>query len=339
MLKVASVFSGIGSFEHSLCKNKIDHEIIFACDNNKYCKINYMNNYSPNKWYDNIKEINGLEYNLSIDLLVGGCPCQSFSIAGLRKGLEDDRGLLIYNYIKLIKDSQPKVFIFENVKGLLSHNKKKTFKWLLGEFEKCGYVIEYRVLSAKKLNFPQSRERIFVIGHRRKMENTILDKIKYKPLTNKLENYLEEKVDEKYHITNQKWQKWICSQKHLDKQKMKINGDYIICQTARQYSSWFGNFILEHKENANFNYSDIAKECIKNNEIIPFNYNKSFDYEYIIKNSILRRLTPTECLKLMGFENFKNKCSDTQLYKQCGNSIIVNMFDEIFNILYSDRII
>ena len=118
---------------------------------------------------------------------------------------------------------------------------------------------------------------------------------------------------------------------------MAINGSYMICQTSRQYASWHGQYVLIFKKNAKFDYSDDAIECIKNNQIIPFNYDKSkFNHEYIIKNSILRRLTPNECLKLMGYDinKFKTVCSDSQTYKQCGNSIVVNMFDEIFRKLY-----
>jgi len=337
MLKVASVFSGIGSFENSLIKNKIKHKVIFACDIDKYCRINYLNNYETKTFYDDIKEIDGTKYKNKLDLLVAGCPCQSWSISGLRKGFDDDRGLLIHDCIKLINDSQPKVFIFENVKGLLNYDNGNVFKFIIKKFKKCGYNIEYKIISSKKINFPQSRERIFIVGHRKDLNNEfILDKIKDVKLTDNIINYLDniDDINEKYYITNHKWQKLICDQTKLDKQKVKINGDYIICQTARQYASWAGNFIIEYKENSKFDYSDEALDCIKRNKITPLNYPFKYNYKHIIKNSILRRLTPNECLNLMGFKNFKNKCSDYQTYKQCGNSIIVNMFDVILKEIY-----
>ncbi len=341
MLKVASVFSGIGSFEHSLIKNNIKHKVIFACDIDKYCKINYLNNYNTKDFYNDIKDIDGTKYKNKLDLLVAGCPCQSWSISGLRKGFNDTRGLLIHDCIKLIKESQPKIFIFENVKGLLNYDNGKVFEFIIKQFKKCGYDVEYKIISSKKINFPQSRERIFIIGHRKDLNNEfIFDKIKDIKLTDNMCNYLDDlnDIDEKYYITNHKWQKLICNQQQLDKQKIKINGcgkttdptsstfgDYILCQTARQY----GNFVIEYKEKSNFNYCEEALDCIKRNKIIPLNYPYEYNFKHIIKNSILRRLTPNECLKLMGFKNFDNVCSDFQIYKQCGNSIIVNMFDVI----------
>lgn len=196
--------------------------------------------------------------------------------------------------------------------------------------------MEYDVISSKKINFPQSRERVFVIGYSKRFKKPkfILDNIKSVALTDNLENYLDDEIDDKYYITNHKWQDWICNQKYIDKKKMNINGKYIICQTARQYVSWFGNFILEFSKGAKFDFSDVAEDCINNNKIIPIGYDKKkFDHDYILKNSKLRRLTPNECLKLMGFSNFETICSDSQTYKQCGNSIIVNMFDEILKLL------
>jgi len=339
MLNVASVCSGIGSFEHALKKLNLEYELIFACDNDKFCKKNYLFNYKPKKWYDDINDIKYDEYFNKIDLLVGGCPCQSFSIAGLREGLKCEKGEVLINFMKLINNILPKIFIFENVKGILSHDKGKTFKYFIDQFSE--YEIEYEVLSGKKINFPQSRERVFVIGYNKNFTHKnkfILSKIKNYKLTEKAEYYYDKNTDDKYIIKNIKWQKWIFSKKQLKKKKMSINGDYLICQTARQYKSWFGNFIIELKKCDDFKYCDEAKEVIKKNKIIPYKYDKDeYDYEYIINNSIVRRLTPNETLKLMGFDTqiFKNVCSDTQTYKQCGNSIIVKKFLKIFNYLYT----
>lgn len=338
VLKVASVFTGIGSFEHSLKKNKIPHKILFACDIDKHCKKNYMNNYKCETWYDGISNIDSNKYINKVDLIVGGSPCQSFSIAGLRKGLDDDRGDLLIQYIRLINIIKPKIFILENVKGLLSHNKGETFKTVYQHFRETGYDLEYDVISSKNINFPQSRERVFVIGYRNDVKKMNVFPIKSVKLTKTVADFLDDNVDSKYHITNLKWQGWILNKQKLDKKRMNINGDYIICQTARQYASWFGNFIIEEVVDANFEYIDNARNIINDYKIKPINYSKDeFDIDYIMSNSIIRRLTPDECLKLMGFDTniFINYCSDNQCYKQCGNSIIVNMFDVIFNKLFT----
>lgn len=332
ILKVASVFTGIGSFEHSLKKNNIKHKILFACDIDNFCMKNYLHNYDCVKWYDGIDNIEKDKFINKIDLLVGGSPCQSFSIAGLRKGLDDNRGDLLLKYINLIKYLKPKMFILENVKGLLNHNNGETFKLILEKFKETGYKLEYDTISSKNINFPQSRERIFVLGYKRKPKNYVFP-LEKEELTDKITNYLDKNVNEKYEIKNSKWQNLIFTKQQLDKQRININGNYIICQTARQYASWAGNFIIYEKKNANFPYIEKAKEIIEEYKIVPFGYSKKkFNINYILKNSILRRLTPNECLKLMGFDIkiFENIVSDNQCYKQCGNSIIVNMFDKIF---------
>lgn len=353
-LTIASIFSGIGAFEHAFMKinkdktknneERLKYKIIFACDIDKYCKVNYLHNYSPQIWYDDVYELTKKEcmkYRHKIDIFASGSPCQSFSIAGLRQGLEDDRGKLLFAFVKIIKYIQPKCFIFENVKGLLNFDNGNVFNWLITKLEK-RYNIIYKIISPKNINFPQSRERIFIVGFLKSASNydfnkLVLDRLENKvEITNLLVNYLELDVNKKYYITNNKWQCWICKQNLLDNRKMSINGDCMICQTSRQFASWHGQFILEYKKNANFNFCDEALNCIKNNKIIPFNIKKrrptkSTKYEWIIKNSILRRLSPTECLLLMGFDSnlFETICSDNQTYKQCGNSIVVSILEKI----------
>jgi DNA (cytosine-5)-methyltransferase 1 len=102
-LNIATVFSGIGAFEHALERMNIDHEIMFACDNDEQCKKTYFANYkiSEDNWYNDIFNLNGKKYKKRVDILIGGSPCQSFSMVGKRKGLKDDRGNLIFEYIKL----------------------------------------------------------------------------------------------------------------------------------------------------------------------------------------------------------------------------------------------
>lgn len=122
ILKLATVFSGIGAIEQALQKIKVPHKIIFACDNDKFVKESYFANYNFNAWYDDVNDINGHYFKNKIDLFVGGSPCQSFSHLGNRQGINDLRGFLIYEFIRLVDEMKPKMFIFENVKGLLTHN-------------------------------------------------------------------------------------------------------------------------------------------------------------------------------------------------------------------------
>lgn len=113
-IRLATMFSGIGSIEHALKRLNLNEEIVFACDNDKYVKQSYFANYeiSESSWYDDVKEIDGTKYEGKIDLLVGGSPCQSFSMVGKRKGFEDTRGTLFYEFARVVKESQPNDFYF-----------------------------------------------------------------------------------------------------------------------------------------------------------------------------------------------------------------------------------
>ena len=121
-MKVGTVFSGIGAFEQALKKLNMEHEIVFACDIDKYVKQSYFANYETKHWFDDIRDITKEKIQDELDVFIGGSPCQSFSVAGKRLGFEDTRGTLFFEYARCVKELQPKVFIYENVKGLLSHD-------------------------------------------------------------------------------------------------------------------------------------------------------------------------------------------------------------------------
>jgi len=124
-IRLATMFSGIGAIEFALKRLQLKSEIIFASDNDKFVKQSYFANYniSDENWYDDVIDIKGEKYLNKIDLLVGGSPCQSFSMVGKRKGLDDTRGTLFYEFARVVKESQPKVFIYENVKNNTFHSK------------------------------------------------------------------------------------------------------------------------------------------------------------------------------------------------------------------------
>ena len=117
-IKVATLFSGIGAIEHSLKRLNLRHEIIFAGDIDKNCKASYFNNYdiSDENWHEDVTIFNAKKYKNKVDLLVGGSPCQAFSMVGKRLGLEDTRGTLFYEFARIVDECKPKVFIYENVR-------------------------------------------------------------------------------------------------------------------------------------------------------------------------------------------------------------------------------
>lgn len=242
MLKLGTVFSGIGAIEQALKRMNIDHEIEFACDNgdininidyeNELNKIRRMNSVKEKREYVNnlykinsrktnfvelsykanykvkddnffydVKLLDGTDFKNKIDLFVGGSPCQSFSVIGSRGGFEDARGTLFYEYARLVKEIEPKVFIYENVYGVLTHDKGNTWKVMQNIFNKLGYYYKWQILNAKDFGIPQGRRRLYVVGFKDKND---YDKFEFpKPIVLKytMQDFLIDNVKEGYLIS------------------------------------------------------------------------------------------------------------------------------------------
>lgn len=163
-LNFATFFSGIGAPEQALKNLQIPHNVVFACDIDKNAQKTYLSNHSCQYFYEDIKDIPTKKFKGNIDLLIFGAPCQSFSIAGHRRGECDERGQLFYKAIEIVNGILPKYFIAENVIGLLTH--KETFKKLLRKMRR-HYVVSYSVLNSLNFGVPQQRRRVYIIGIRR----------------------------------------------------------------------------------------------------------------------------------------------------------------------------
>ena len=353
------MFSGIGAIEFALKRLNLNYKIIFASDNDKFVKQSYFANYKIDEasWYDDVQKIDGKKYQNKIDLLVGGSPCQSFSMVGKRRGFNDTRGTLFYEFARVIKESKPKVFIYENVKGLLSHDKGETFETIKATFNELGYSYFYKVLNSKDYGIPQHRERIFVIGFKNKNEK--FDFPKAIKLKNSMQDFLEDYTDSKYYL-KEKGIKFVTSSKNRQKRYTQINGEIALCQKANQQFNWHGDFIFENQQSCDFNefifnveeveekyyLSDKIKNYVLSTGTKNFKTCTKTDLEiarpllqsmhkmhragvdnYVTHNKgRIRKLTPKECLRLMGFtDDFKQVVSDTQLYRQAGNSIVVDV--------------
>lgn len=346
MIKIATVFSGIGAPEMALKRLGWKHEIVFACDNDKYCRQSYLANYDlsdyDERMYHDVEDINRV-YDLhknreqNIDLFVGGSPCQSFSIAGKRKGFDAETGQLFFEYIRLVNELQPKVFIWENVKGVLTHDKGETWKKMLAEFKATGYDIHYQVLNAKDYGVPQNRERLFVVGF--KEVRTLWQfpaKIK---LEKRLKDLLEDTVDEKYFLS-EKAKITALEPMRITKKYVQVNGDVALTQLAKQRN--LGDLVcvgLLGGNNAQGNrvYDANGIACCQASQTGGIGATTGL---YEVADDIIRRLTPKESLRLMGFpDEFYNNCksvgiSDTQLYKQAGNSMVVDVLMAIYKAIY-----
>lgn len=348
MIRLATVFSGIGAIEQALKQMNKNYQIVFACDNGeRYLEVeeeeirkklknkkdneikeiireiydgtgkinnvkkSYFANYEidEDKWYEDIRFLDGKKYCNEVDLFVGGSPCQSFSTYGKRKGLEDTRGTLFYDYARLIKEINPKVFIYENVTGLLNHDKGKTWEIIKDVFVNLNYNISCQVLDAQDYGIPQMRKRLFVIGISNKLKCEEFKFPKKKKLVKFVEGYLDKVVDNKYYLP-EKGFKYV-TQNERNEGRARVNRKIIGCQTANQQFNWTGDFRVEPPK----------KTHLDDKRIFKSNYED--------KICVARKLTPTECLRLMGFTNFNIVVPDQVMYRQVGNSIAVPVLIEI----------
>ena len=167
MMKYFSMFSGIGGFEKGIEQSGVDMTCVGYSEIDKYARSIYEKHYPNHIGYGDATEIKTEELP-DFDLLVGGFPCQAFSIAGKRKGFSDTRGTLFFEIARILREKRPRYFLLENVKGLLSHDKGKTFQTILGVLSELGYDVEWEVLNSKNFGVPQNRERIFFKGYSRR---------------------------------------------------------------------------------------------------------------------------------------------------------------------------
>lgn len=351
MIKLATVFSGIGSIEWALKKLDIPHKIIFACDNGErylkqefdeikknveglnhyetkqfidniydksgkknFVQESYTNNYQiqSEDFYQDVRFLDGKFYQDQVDLFVGGSPCQSFSISGHRAGLDDARGTLFYDYARLVSEIKPKVFIYENVPGMLSHDKGNTFRIISEIFDSLGYNWRMEKLNAKDYGIPQNRTRIFIVGFRKDLNINSFKFPKQLKLDTKVKDYLEDTVDEKY-FHGEKGFKWITMEKSL-KKRVSINSDISRTQAANQQFNWCGDMIFKPLESEKW----------------AENHDRIYVGEFNGVKGVARKLTPRECLRLMGYgDDFNIVVPDQQMYRQAGNSIVVNVLEEI----------
>lgn len=348
-LRVATIFSGIGAPEFALRRLGIPHEIVFACDNGEIdllkpdeeiqeelkninsleerkeyvrsliptrktnaVKTSYLANYDMDEshYYHNVRFLEGQEYRGKVDLFVGGSPCQSFTLLGYQKGLEEARGTLFYEFARLVDEIQPKVFIYENVQGLIKHDKGKTWEVVQRVFDSLGYKIHWQVLDAVNYGLPQKRRRVFVVGFKNGGEN-----FKFpveKELTFTMQSFLLENaaegnvnaVNEEIVVTpkgQEVPQKYFLSDRILPG---------IMCEGT-------GGFSMKPEIDL-----QIARPLMST----MHKMHRAGEDNYVTTNGRIRRLAPRECLRLMGFtDDFKMVVADTPMYKQAGNSVAVDV--------------
>jgi len=295
--KIIDLFAGIGGirlgFQKVFGKKA---SFVFSSEIDKYAQKTYYENFKdlPKGDITQIKE----EEIPKFDILLAGFPCQPFSNAGLKKGFNDTRGTLFFDIARIIKYHKPKVVFLENVKGFKNHDKGNTFKVVKNTLEDMGYKVFAEVLNARDFGVPQNRERIYIIAF---LDNKVdFEFPKGTKVNTKVGDILLENVDSKYTISDKLW---AGHQRRKKEHQAKGNG--------------FGYSLFNH--NSKYTSTISARYYKDGSEIL---------IEQIGKNP--RKLTPREAARLQGFpDDFKIPVSNTQSYKQFGNSVAVPVIEAI----------
>lgn len=227
MLKVLSLFSGIGAFERALENLKITHEIVNYCEIDKYASKAFalLHNVSEDKNLVDVTKIDTSKLPKDIDLVTYGFPCQDISLAGKQRGLEHEgektRSGLVWDAHKVIQDTMPKVALCENVKNLTGKKFKAEFEAILANLEEIGYNNYWQVLNAKDYGVPQNRERVFIVSIRKDIDKGSFSFPEKQPLILRLKDILNEEVEEKFYLSEANL-KWL--QEHNDRHEAKGTG-------------------------------------------------------------------------------------------------------------------
>ena len=325
-MKYFSTFSGIGGFELGI-KQAYDNrpnirngsEVLretmpdtqesqdrFTCvgysEIDKYATSIYQKHFPNHKNYGDITTINAKELP-DFDLFVGGFPCQAFSIAGNRGGFEDTRGTMFFELARILREKQPRLFMFENVKGLLSHDKGNTFRTIIATLDELRYDVQWQIINSKNHGVPQNRERVFIIGHSRGTRRPEVFPF----------------GDDSEAVT-------------------QLSGQHSNTLTTRYYGGQANRtYVTESKLNAQeivqLNQPTHSNDRVYGTDGLSPTLNTMQGgnrQPFIPEDSRIRRLTPTECERLQGFpDGWTEGVSDTQRYKTLGNAVTVNVIRDI----------
>lgn len=309
-MRIGTLFSGIGAPEQAAIRvygDKFEH--VFACEWDKFARqsFNAIYDIDEKHFHKDINDMDGKQYAEQTDIIIGGSPCQDFSIAGLRAGVEGKRGSLIWQYFRIIDEVRPPVFVYENVKGMLSDKNGKTLQDFLEVFRSIGYFCHWDVLNSKDYGVPQNRERVFIVGF---LDHEAYYRFQFAPkvkLEKRLKDVFESEVDDKYYLSD----KFVHGmQTHKERHKDRGNG-----------------FAFEPK----------SADEIESINCLSCGYGSRATDTYIYEDDYrIRKLTPLECWRLQDFPDEAHEkakaagVSDSQRYKQAGDSITVAVMEMIF---------
>lgn len=291
-MRILSLFSGCGGLD----KGFVDagYDVVWANDFDKYAVQTYQANFGNHIVLGDINEIEITDLP-NFDILIGGFPCQPFSMMGEERGFEDARGTLFFRIAEILqykieRDEKPRVVVLENVRTLKTHNKGKTFKTILRILEKdLGYKVFYDILNTADYGIPQTRNRTYIVCFANEKANFSFPR--KQSLNSTLQDLLESNVDDKYFLSDRILPTILSNGTGGYKAKSEID-----LKIARPLCATMAK---------------MHRACQDN---------------YVTQNGRVRRLTPRECARLQGFDDdFLIPVSDTQAYKQFGNAVTVNV--------------
>lgn len=357
-MKFIDLFAGIGGFR--LGMENAGHECVAFCEIDKFARTSYkaIHNTEGEIELHDITTVTDDEIRAigHVDTICGGFPCQAFSIAGHRKGFEDTRGTLFFEIARFASILKPKYLFLENVKGLLNHDKGNTFEVILSALDELGYDVEWQVLNSKDFGVPQNRERVFIIGHlRRERARRIFPLSSTGRQVNKNQEQSTNTLTTRY-PNSQGVGSYIIES---ESQRVRSDGEPMFTLTAQDKHGILiaGKSPGNHDQNSRvYNTAGLAPTLStmqgggQEPKIIQrgHGYNQGGEHDIaptLTSNSYhennhlsdgyrIRKLTPRECWRLQGFPDWafdkaQEVNSNSQLYKQAGNSVTVNVIATI----------
>lgn len=301
--KSLDLFAGVGGIRMGF--EKAGFETVFGNDFDAYCKATYDLNFKDIPLtVSDISKVKSKDLP-GFDILLGGFPCQPFSIAGYRRGfLDTGRGDLFFEIVRILRDKKPQAVFLENVKNLKSHDNGKTFNIISDALADLGYHIKVKVLNSMEYgNVPQNRERVYIVGFKSKKQYDAFEFPEPTKLTKTVSGILENNVDKKYYYTDSPL---------YPELKKAIKSQNIVYQWRRIY-------VRENK-------SGVCPTLTANMGMGGHNV------PLIKDGKGIRKLTPRECARLQGFpDSYKlpKDLPDTKLYKQFGNSVTVAVIERV----------
>lgn len=353
-MKVFSTFTGIGGFEigiqHAMNTNRafLNTDLVGYSEIDKYAISVFERQFKGVPNYGDITKIEA-EALPDFDCLVGGFPCQAFSVAGKRKGFNDTRGTLFFDLARILRAKQPQLFVFENVKGLLNHDGGRTFRVIIATLTELGYDCQWQLLNSKNFGVPQNRERIVIVGH---LRNTPRPEVF--PIRGTNPKAISQ-INDPTHSRNRIYSPTLNTMQGGGRQPFIK----VIEATKKGYAeATIGDSVNFEQPNSKTRRGRVGKQIantlttgVQQGVLISktvrvggrgSRHGSKQNWDSYEIDGVIRRLTPKECERLQAFPDDWTKygrdneiMSDTQRYKMCGNAVTTNVIQAVFEKIFA----